>query len=506
MKKWGGKKQSSVSLYPVFRGGAEPLCDRSRQICLFIDLLCDGIEASLRYSTNLVRGIPSRPPSAHRSSSRGRAHASFASPATSTPVVPALLALSSSRKRGFLESPVYHMQSTTPSDASNSFPLLSPTPTARHDFDIEGEIERNPYLQPHHMVVFAMASEGFTSQTLKSLPIGISAILRECISMTRLDPPAHWSSQVYAFIERHDLSHLHASERHASHGPIVDYCEVDMFPQDRRFFEVIRLLSPNLVPAMASNTEQSTSAGTQRTIWRLIQRTFSSSVGRGMARFGCSASGSMMTDLFDFAPLKAAARSLQTGAVLHFDREVLRTVIDIPADYFAWPEFHHACSEALETMQTNRSSHSVSRSWITYHTMPASGAVEDPKARAQRAGLLLGFGIQGHLRNLSRHDIYRFLSERDECVSVGLLLGLSLSWKESMDLSTTRVLAMHVPALLPAASDVQVPFPVQAAALVGVGFLYMKSCHRFMKLVWAGNRQKHKQREGKQQNNTATRE
>lgn len=50
-----------------------------------------------------------------------------------------------------------------------------------------------------------------------------------------------------------------------------------------------------------------------------------------------------------------------------------------------------------------------------------------------------------------------------------------------MDLATTKVLSVHVPALLPPTStELNIPHNVQVAAVLGVGLVYQGTAHSHM--------------------------
>lgn len=53
-----------------------------------------------------------------------------------------------------------------------------------------------------------------------------------------------------------------------------------------------------------------------------------------------------------------------------------------------------------------------------------------------------------------------------------------------MDVNTTRLLSIHVAALLPPTStELDVPHSVQVAAVLGVGLVYQQTAHRHMSEV-----------------------
>lgn len=63
--------------------------------------------------------------------------------------------------------------------------------------------------------------------------------------------------------------------------------------------------------------------------------------------------------------------------------------------------------------------------------------------------------------------------------SIGLLLGVSAAKLGTMDISITRLLSIHIPALLPPTStELDVPHNVQVAAVIGIGLVYQGTAHR----------------------------
>lgn len=54
----------------------------------------------------------------------------------------------------------------------------------------------------------------------------------------------------------------------------------------------------------------------------------------------------------------------------------------------------------------------------------------------------------------------------------------------TMDVSTTKLMSIHVEALLPPTSiELDIPQNIQVAALLGVGLLYQKTAHTHMTQV-----------------------
>lgn len=84
----------------------------------------------------------------------------------------------------------------------------------------------------------------------------------------------------------------------------------------------------------------------------------------------------------------------------------------------------------------------------------------------------MALGLQGHLREISTMTIYDYLSKGHESTSIGLLLGLCAAEQGTMDPQISKMVSIHVPALLPATSaEIEIAPNVQAAAILGVGLL-----------------------------------
>lgn len=65
--------------------------------------------------------------------------------------------------------------------------------------------------------------------------------------------------------------------------------------------------------------------------------------------------------------------------------------------------------------------------------------------------------------------------------TIGLLLGLAVSYRKSLNALVNKALTLHLPAAIPGeAGDIEVPEQVQCAAILGIGYLYEGSRHRLM--------------------------
>ena len=67
-------------------------------------------------------------------------------------------------------------------------------------------------------------------------------------------------------------------------------------------------------------------------------------------------------------------------------------------------------------------------------------------------GFLMALGLNGHLSRLTTLNIHDYLCRGHDFTGVGLLLGIAAAHMGTMDVATTRVLSIHVGALLPPTS------------------------------------------------------
>ncbi|KAJ1475245.1 hypothetical protein T484DRAFT_3643923, partial [Baffinella frigidus] len=168
-----------------------------------------------------------------------------------------------------------------------------------------------------------------------------------------------------------------------------------------------------------------------------------------------------------------------------------------PADHAAWPEFHNGVAAALRlslgraVQPPTRPISAISRTWIVYNkpeaaTFAHAGGCErwvvytKPEAATlAHAGVLMGLGLQGHLKALAKTDLYSYLCQDHEATQIGIMLGMAASRRGTLDESVFKMLYVHVPSLHPPSyPDLEVSSSVQTAAVLGIGLLYQGSKHR----------------------------
>ncbi|XP_058810351.1 anaphase-promoting complex subunit 1 isoform X4 [Phymastichus coffea] len=194
----------------------------------------------------------------------------------------------------------------------------------------------------------------------------------------------------------------------------------------------------------------------------LCTRTMALPIGRGM--FTLRTSMPINTEQLPIPRLCLTGKAPPRGTTVEL------THIDVPPNMNLWPLFHNGVATGL---CIHPSALNVDSTWIVYNKQHQS------ELGIEHSGFLMALGLNGHLKNLAPFSMYEYLVECHETTSVGLLLGLSATYRSSMDVSMTKLLSLHVETLLPPTSiELNVQQNVQVAALMGVGLVYQKTSHR----------------------------
>lgn len=147
-----------------------------------------------------------------------------------------------------------------------------------------------------------------------------------------------------------------------------------------------------------------------------------------------------------------------------------------------WPKFHNGVAVGLRLQSLRsispltarqRKSVCITRTWIVYNKP------ETPTP--QHGGLLLALGLQQQLHVLAMTDIYEYLTLGHDPTTVGILLGMAAAKCGSCDAAVSKMLCLHIPALLPQPfAEMEVSAAAQTAAIAGIGMLYCGTAHRLM--------------------------
>lgn len=206
-------------------------------------------------------------------------------------------------------------------------------------------------------------------------------------------------------------------------------------------------------------------------LWANASRSCAVAVGRGA--FTLATVQPLPTEPVTLPKLNLSGRlPSQHDATLNLDLAAMGA----PPDVTVWPEFHTGCATGLRLFGPQAQ---LTRNWIEFH--------RGSEASPAHSGLLLAFGLGGHLRALSPHDWHMYLTLHHEPTTIAVLLGCAASRVGSGDSMTSRMLFLHLPSRHPSSyPEVALSAPVQSAALVSVGLLYQGTGNRLMAEIALG--------------------
>jgi anaphase-promoting complex subunit 1 len=353
---------------------------------------------------------------------------------------------------------------------------------------------------------------GIDASMLATLPEAAKAPLMEAITRCQANPPTTWSSSLLKLVQREDLDltlkpnddaapdhqHIQASgvtgiqtlyssastrdihticqgaERTEAIQPVA---EVErhvitrlIFSEDRRFMDAYQLLEP-LKPAVAEyrpdrRLDDAAILDGQRAFMQWVMvRTFSLPIGSSMVKF--SSKKPLLTEKYPLYGFSTSCTMKPLGNTVTAERSTYSE------EKFFWAFFNAGVSAGLSIA---RDAQGIDTSWILYNK-PAD-------LTNKHAGLLLGLGLNGHLKTIAKWLSFKYLTPKHTMTSVGLLLGLSASYMGTMDTLVTRLLSVHVTRMLPpGAAELNLSPYTQTTGLMGIGLLYYNTQHRRMSEV-----------------------
>uniref|UniRef100_A0A8C5E585 Anaphase-promoting complex subunit 1 n=1 Tax=Gouania willdenowi TaxID=441366 RepID=A0A8C5E585_GOUWI len=337
-------------------------------------------------------------------------------------------------------------------------------------------------------LVVWLASQGFTLKDLESVPFGVALPIREAVYRCREQPSADWSEEVCVLIGRQDLTKqahkmtlsvgsglsleppvtTEADEEEDGMSDIIQEVTGLIWSQDLRVEEVRRLLQSSRhvrvnVAQLPEVSDHEYIEVKENKLLQLCQRTMALPVGRGF--FTLFSYHPVPTEPLPVPKLNLTGRALPKNTMLDLNSGN----IDVPPNMTSWPSFHNGVAAGLKIAPASQ----VDSAWIAYNK-PKS-----PELANEYAGFLMALGLNGHLTKLATLNIHDYLTKGHEMTSIGLLLGVSSAKLGTMDMSITRLLSIHIPALLPPTStELDVPHNVQVAAVIGIGLVYQGTGHR----------------------------
>ncbi|KAM0747870.1 hypothetical protein T439DRAFT_305034 [Meredithblackwellia eburnea MCA 4105] len=363
--------------------------------------------------------------------------------------------------------------------------------------------------------VFEMDQIGWKHEDLENLPAEIAMPLREAMRICQLDGPEGWPTSAYELIRRPDMARqldLAAEEKISlkiSRKPVLRppssiaaVCEaakegnlikdlalksltdvapvpkVARFNEDRRVEEVARMLQysePVTISAGDRTLDQLTPQVQQSILNSLSNRTLALPVGSAM--FLYRSSTSPISESVQIPKINTSARILpMPSPVALVDKEARDSPGSGSSERFEWPEFHSGVAAALQQQSSTSSAHLFS-SYALDSSQISFNKPADLDAR--HAGYLFGLGLTGRIGAMVFNQAYEYLKVKHDPTSIGLLLGLSVTYLGTGDSKVTSLLSVHLAALHPPnASPLNVSGMTQAAGLVGLGLLYLGTQRR----------------------------
>ncbi|XP_068085818.1 anaphase-promoting complex subunit 1 isoform X2 [Anabrus simplex] len=356
-------------------------------------------------------------------------------------------------------------------------------------------------------------SERIVRQDLQTLPAAIALLLSGAIYQCRNNPPSDWPEMAYRLVMRHDLAALCKTlPARAPNGPkstvnlpntsflpisttgtgdgrkgpapsrIHENDEEDgmetsetevlrlRFNKDHRVTEVRRLLQSSRPVRIAITQRPEVSdhefiEEQERHLYAICTRTMALPVGRGM--FTLRSSSPVVTEPLPVPRLCLTGRAPPRGTTVDLSH------IEVVPNMNLWPLFHNGVAAGLRIQTT---ADDIESTWIVFNKPKGTSDLS-----TEHAGFLMALGLNGHLSNLARWNAYEYLVKCHEMTSVGLLLGIAATKRGTMDVSTTKMLSLHLEALLPPTSiELDIQQNIQVAALLGVGLLYQGTAQRRM--------------------------
>jgi anaphase-promoting complex subunit 1 len=351
-------------------------------------------------------------------------------------------------------------------------------------------------------VVELIETCGIDADILATLPEAAKAPLMEAITQCQANPPTTWSGSLLRLVQREDLDLTLTSNAEAAHEAhtslttpntlrdihticqatdrseaIQSSAEVDrhyitrlIFHEDRRFMEAYSLLEP-LRQAVAEYRADSRAddaavlEGQKIQMQWVMVRTFSLPVGSSMIKF--SSKKPLLTEKYPLYGFSTSCLMKPMGNVVTAERQ------NYSEEKYFWAFFNAGVAAGLSI---SRDAQGIDTSWIMYN--------KPSELTNKHAGLLLGLGLNGHLRTIAKWLSFKYLTPKHTMTSVGLLLGLSASFMGTMDTLVTRLLSVHVTRMLPpGAAELNLSPYTQTTGLMGIGLLYYNTQHRRMSEV-----------------------
>lgn len=335
---------------------------------------------------------------------------------------------------------------------------------------------------------------------ISALPDGLRLFIWDNILQLREKPRSNWTKNCYDLIDRMDLvnlvrgQNLNVTSRakstdHTERATVTAQTDAKddstddgtlklMFPDDIRVSEASRMLASDVpvefsITQRQGATEDESREETLKHLSLLNVRTMAMPIGRGA--MSLRTYSPVIGESFDMPRLDLRGRPLTEERPVEFAHDV---------SVYPWPFFHNGVAAGLKICAST-ANNIIDSTWINYNR-PRSNVPSGPDIRDrefsqmstnnEHAGFLFALGLNGHLEKLSLMALHDYLCQNNALTKLAILLGMSAAKRGTRDTNIIKVLSIHVDALLPPNStELDVPAPVHAASILGVGLLYQNS-------------------------------
>jgi anaphase-promoting complex subunit 1 len=172
------------------------------------------------------------------------------------------------------------------------------------------------------------------------------------------------------------------------------------------------------------------------------------------------------TEAFEFTDPVVACRFTELGSKVFALEKA-----SVSPDEWDWSSFNHGVGEGLKTPVSTSGTSVIDGNWILHN--------RSAQTPSQHAGFVLGLGLNGHLRDLVKWLPYAYLLPKQDYTAIGLMLGLSASNIGSSNEKISKILSLHIPAVLTGTNaEFSTSVRVQTACVIGIGLLYMQTNDR----------------------------
>ncbi|XP_013161893.1 PREDICTED: anaphase-promoting complex subunit 1-like [Papilio xuthus] len=316
--------------------------------------------------------------------------------------------------------------------------LGSSTPRPRRD--------SGPAPAPHAQAALLAAHRGITLRGIDNFPPAIGLMLLSIFNRSKSAPREE---------ELTGMEHLNTK------------LLTLLYPRDHRMTEVFRLLQSS-IPATINLTQRPEVSDhdfieeQEKFLYAITTRTTALPVARGMVTLRTVPAGAT-------EPARPA-RLCVTGRGPP-PRCHAVTLSDTAPAALLWPSFHNGAAAGLALVPV--AGRTIHHSWIVYNKPRGTQDMS-----AEHAGFLLALGLNGHLRDMPYMNMFDYFVKCNEMISIGLLLGLAATYRGTMDVQATKMMSIHLEALLPPTSiELDIQQNILVAALLGVGLLYQATAH-----------------------------